>query len=182
VAHRNHGGPKVKQSVLTIQKKSRRSLENKVMIETMHTCMHIVPVLYHSYYTTINISLTKHIDGVCVKLKIPRYFTSININYVVGLARCFLLYPWPWPLFNSYRDRLSYSFVGYSVYSDGPVETISLGVRLKPTNRFGLFDHCEFRFLEISNRSVLPGIQNRRVWFRLNRFGFSAQPKKPKLA
>jgi hypothetical protein len=31
------------------KKKGRRSLENKVMIETMHTCMHIVPVLYHSY-------------------------------------------------------------------------------------------------------------------------------------
>jgi hypothetical protein len=59
---------------------------------------------------------------------------------------------------------------------------LSLGVRLKPTNRFGWFGHCEFWFLEISNRSVLPGIQNRRVRFRLNRFGFSAQPKKPKLA
>ena len=64
------------------KKKGRRSLENKVMIETMHTCMHRSSP-YHSYYTSTNISLTKHMRSMR-QIKFP--VASISIYYVVGLA------------------------------------------------------------------------------------------------
>ena len=82
VAHRNHVSKSQAVSLDHTKKKGRRSLENKVMIETMHTCMHRSSP-YHSYYTSTNISLTKHMRSMR-QIKFP--VASISINYVVGLA------------------------------------------------------------------------------------------------
>ena len=82
VAHRNCVS-KSQAVSLDHTKKGRRSLDNKVVTdETMHTCMHRSSP-YHSYYTSTNISLTKHMRSMR-QIKFP--VASISINYVVGLA------------------------------------------------------------------------------------------------
>jgi len=57
-----------------------------------------------------------------------------------------------------------------------------VGIRFKPTNRFGLFGCCKLRFPQINNRSVCHRIKNRRVRCRFRRFGFSVPPNQPRRA
>jgi len=63
-----------------------------------------------------------------------------------------------------------------------PRKMVRVGIRFKPTNRFGLFGCCKLRFPQINNRSVCHRIKNRRVRCRFRRFGFSVPPNQPRRA
>jgi hypothetical protein len=52
----------------------------------------------------------------------------------------------------------------------------SLGIWLKPTNRFGLFGSCKLRFAEINNLSVFHINENQQIRCRFAWFGFSVPP------
>jgi len=62
------------------------------------------------------------------------------------------------------------------------IKNVRVGIRFKPTNRFGLFGCCKLRFPQINNRSVCHRIKNRRVRCRFRRFGFSVPPNQPRRA
>ena len=61
-----------------------------------------------------------------------------------------------------------------------PPSQVSLGIWLKPTNRFGLFGSCKLRFVEINSRLVFHINENRRIRCRFARFGFSVPPNQPR--
>jgi hypothetical protein len=60
--------------------------------------------------------------------------------------------------------------------AQAPLSTVGVGIRFKPTFRFGYFGGKKIRFWQMKNRSVGRKIKNRLIRFRFFRFGFQCIP------